>query len=164
VQERALPFGHAKGQPANNADRSVFTKATVEALEAEGRLSDCVMVIVGGQLLPEPGGTIESSSVAAMAWFIRNVAARKAWSEAQAWVRWCFEGAPPAFRFVYARLGQMVEQPSRGTLRPEPTEKNIQHGPASYCDVANALVDLAGDTERRWERKALFFNYAGAAG
>ena len=99
-----------------------------------------------------------------MAWVIRNVAARKAWAEAEAWVRWCFEGTPPAFRFVYARLGQMVEQASRGTLRAEPTENNIQHGSASYCDVADTLVKLAGDRERTWERKALFFNYAGAAG
>jgi NAD(P)-dependent dehydrogenase (short-subunit alcohol dehydrogenase family) len=159
----ALPFGHAKGQPANNADRSIFTNATVRALVAEGRLADCVMIIVGGQLLPEPGGTIGKWSVAALAWVIRNVAARKAWAQAEAWVRWCFEGAPPAFRFVYARLGQMVEQPSRGTLRAEPTASNIQRGSASYCDVADALVKLAGDAERTWERKALFFNY-GAAG
>ena len=124
----ALPFGHAKGQPANNADRSIFTKATVEALEAEGRLADCVMVIVGGQLLPEPGGTIEKWSVAAMAWVIRNVVARKAWAEAEAWVRWCFDGAPHAFRFVYARLGQMVQHPSRGVLRAEPTEKTSSVG------------------------------------
>jgi hypothetical protein len=159
-----LPFGHAKGQPANDADRSIFTKATVEALQADGRLASCVMVIVGGQLLPEPGGTIEKWSVAAMAWVIRNLVARKAWREAEDWVRWCFEGAPPAFRFVYARLGQMLEQPSRGTLRAEPTKDNIQHGSASYCDVADALVRLAGDAERTWERKALFFNYAGGAG
>jgi hypothetical protein len=159
-----LPFGHAKGQPANNADRSILTKATVEALQADGRLASCVLVIVGGQLLPEPGGTIEKWSVAAMAWVIRNVVARKAWREAEDLVRWCFEGAPPAFRFVYARLGQMVEQPSRGALRAEPTKGNIQHGSASYCDVADALVRLAGDAERTWERKALFFNYAGSAG
>lgn len=158
-----LPFGHAKGQPANDADRSIFTKASVEALEADGRLDGCVMVIVGGQLLPEPGGTIEKWSVAAMAWVIRNLVARKAWAEAEAWVRWLFEGTPPRFRFVYARLGQMLEQPSLGTLRAEPTKDNIQHGSASYCDVADALVRLAGDRERTWERKALFFNYAGAA-
>jgi hypothetical protein len=159
-----LPFGHAKGQPANNADRAILTKATVEALEADGRLASCVLVIVGGQLLPEPGGTIEKWSVAAMAWVIRNLVARKAWREAEDLVRWCFEGAPPAFRFVYARLGQMVEQPSRGALRAEPTKHNIQHGSASYCDVADALVRLAGDAEQTWERKALFFNYAGGAG
>jgi len=81
----ALPFGHAKGQPANNADRSIFS----------GR------------------------------W----------WNSA-----------------------------SRGALRAEPTENNLQRGSASYCDVADALVRLAGDAERTWERKALFFNYAGAAG
>jgi hypothetical protein len=54
----------------------------------------------------------------------------------------------------------MVERPSRGTLRAEPTANNIQHGSASYCDVAEALVTLAGDAERTWERKAIFFNYA----
>ena len=156
----ALPFGHAKGQPANDADRSIFTKAAVEALEADGRLTACVMVIVGGQLLPEPGGTIVKLSVAAMAWLIRNVVARKAWAGAEAWVRWCFEETAPAFRFVYARLGYMVEQPSRGTLRVEPTTNNIQRGSVSYCDVADVLVKLAGDAERTWERKAVFFNYA----
>jgi hypothetical protein len=111
----ALPFGHTKGQPANDADRSIFTKATVVTLESEKRLDDCVVVIIGGQLLPEPGGTIEKWSVAAMAWVIRNVVARKAWAEAEAWI---------------ARLGQMVQQPSRGVLRAEPTDKNIQRGSA----------------------------------
>lgn len=157
----ALPFGHAKGQPANDADRGIFTKATVEALQADGRLGDCVLIVVGGQLLPEPGGTIEAWSVAALAWALRNVVARKPWSEAEAWLRWCFEEAPPAFRFVYARMGPMLEQPTRGTLRAEPTKDNIQHGSVSYCDVADALVRLAGDAERTWERKALFFNYEG---
>ena len=157
-----LPFGHQKGQPANDADRSIFTKATVDALEADERLDRCVMVIIGGQLLPEPGGTIEKSSVAALAWVIRNVA-RKTWSKAEAWINWCFQEAPPAFRFVYARLGQMVEEPSRGTLNAEKTEANIQRGSASYCDVADALVRLADDPARTWERKALYFNYARTA-
>ena len=48
----AIPFGHAKGQPANNADRGVLTKATVEALQADKRLDSCVVLFVGGQLLP----------------------------------------------------------------------------------------------------------------
>lgn len=159
-----LPFGHAKGQPANDADRSIFTRATVEALQADGRLERCVMLIIGGQLLPEPGGTIEKWRVAALAWVIRNVAARKTWAKAEAWIRWCFQEAPPTFRFVYARLGHMVEQPSRGALRAEHTKDNIQHGSVSYCDVADALVRLADDPGRTWERKALFFNYAAAAG
>jgi len=160
----ALPFGHAKGQPANDADRSIFTKATVETLEADGRLEHCVMVIVGGQLLPEPGGTIERWSVAVLAWALRHVLARKLMRDAEAWARWCFEEAPPAFRFVYARLGAMVEQPSRGVLRAEATRSNIQRGSVSYCDVADALVRLAGDADRTWERRALFFNYTGASG
>jgi hypothetical protein len=83
----------------------------------------------------------------------------KAWREMERVTRWWFEGAPVAFRFVYARMGQMVETPSRGTLRAEPTPDNIQRGPASYVDVADALVQLAGDDARTWERKALFFNY-----
>jgi len=155
----AIPFGHAKGQPANNADRSVFTKATVDALDADGRLSDCVLLIIGGQLLPEPGGAINSWSVAALAWVLRTFVARKGMRAMEQVVRWCFEGAPSAFRFVYARLGQMVEAPSRGALRAEATLNNIQRGSASYVDVAESLVQLAGDEERTWERKPLFFNY-----
>ena len=80
--------------------------------------------------------------------------------EAEDLVRWCFEGAPPAFRFVYARMGQMVEGPPRGELRAEPTANNIQRGSASYSDVADAFVRLAGDAARTWERKAIYFNYA----
>ena len=156
----ALPFGHAKGQPANNADRGVLIKATVQALDAEERLADCVLLIIGGQLIPEPGGTINSWSVAALAWVLRTLVARKAWREAEEVLRWCFLDAPPAFRFVYARLGQMVVEPSRGALRAEATPDNIQHGSVSYCDVADALVQLAGDEKRAWEHKALFFNYA----
>ncbi len=159
----ALPFGHAKGQPANNADRGTLTRATIEALEAERRLADCVLVVVGGQVVREPGGTIESGSVAALAWVLRNVVARKALREAEELVRWCFQDTPSAFRFIYARLGQMVEQPSRGPLQPGPTLHNIQRGSASYCDVADALVRLAGDGARTWERKALYFNYASGA-
>ncbi|RYE90250.1 MAG: NAD-dependent epimerase/dehydratase family protein [Myxococcales bacterium] len=155
----ALPFGHARGQPANNADRATLTRATVSALEAEGRLGDCVFLIVGGQLVPEPGGTIHSWSVAAMAWFLRTVVARKALREATELLAWCFQQAPPTFRFVYARMGYMVEEPSRGSLRAEPTRNNIQHGRVSYADVADAFVRLAGDEGRTWERKALFFNY-----
>ena len=156
----ALPFGHARGQPANDADRSIFTKATVEALEADARLDDCVMVVLGGQLVAEPGGTIEEWASSVVAWALRNVLARATMREALALIRWCFEEAPPAFRFVYARLGRMVEQPSRGALRAEATKDNMQRGSVSYCDVADALVRIAGDAERTWERKALFFNYA----
>lgn len=155
----ALPFGQAKGQPANNADRGVLTRATIAALDADGRLTDCVLLMIGGQLVPEPGGAINSWSVAAMAWALRNLVMRKGWREMEEMLRWCFERTPAAFRFVYARLGQMVEAPSRGTLRAEATLHNIQHGSVSYVDVAEALVRLAGDGARTWERKALFFNY-----
>jgi NAD(P)-dependent dehydrogenase (short-subunit alcohol dehydrogenase family) len=156
----ALPFGHAKGQPRNNADRGVIMRATVEALDGEGRLGDCVVLVIGGQLIPEPGGTIDKWSVAAMAWVLRTFVMRSEWREAQDVLRWCFEGTPAAFRFIYARMGYMVEEPSRGSLRAEPTPNNIQRGRVSYCDVADALVRLATDTERTWERRALFFNYA----
>lgn len=159
----ALPVGHAKGQPRNNADRGTLTRATVEALQADGRLEHCVLLIVGGQLVPEPGGTIDKLSVAALAWVLRSVVARSMMREAEAMVRWLFHETPAGFRFVYARMGHMVVEPSRGQLRPEPTKDNIQRGPASYCDVADALVELAGDPRRTWERKALFFNYATGA-
>jgi len=156
----ALPFGHAKGQPANNADRGIITKATVQALEADGRLADCVLLIIGGQLIPEPGGTISKWPVAATAWVARTFLMPKQFREAVEAVHWSFQQAPSEFRFVYARLGSMVEQPSRGSLRAEPTPNNIQRGSASYCDVADVLVRLASDETRTWERKAVFFNYA----
>jgi len=56
-------------------------------------------------------------------------------------------------------MGHMVEEPTHGTLRAEPTPNNIQRGSASYCDVADAFVELASDETRAWEHKALFFNY-----
>ncbi len=114
----------------------------------------------GGQLIPEPGGTIDKWSVAATAWVARTLLMPKQFREALEVVRWSFLEAPPAFRFVYARLGQMVEEPSRGSLRAEATPNNIQRGSASYCDVADVLLRLASDETRAWERKAIFFNYA----
>jgi hypothetical protein len=107
----------------------------------------------------EPGGSIDAVRVATMAWLLRTVLMRAMLREAEEQVRWCFEGAPPAFRLVYARMGQMVEAPSRGALRAEPTPNNIQHGSASYCDVADAFLRLAWDPARTWERKAIYFNY-----
>ena len=157
----ALPFGHAKGQPANNADRTTLCRATLAGLEAGGgRLDDCVFIIVGGELFPEPGGTINSWLVAALAWTLRNLVMRQAWREVEANMRWLFEGTPSAFRFVMVRMGYMVSEPSRGELRAEGTLNNIQRGAASYCDVGRALVQLAGDESKQWERKAVFFNYA----
>jgi hypothetical protein len=119
----------------------------------------CALLVVGGQLVREPGGTIDALGVATMAWVLRTFVMRRMIQEAETLVQWCFEGAPPAFRFVYARMGQMVDAPSRGSLRAQPTPKNIQHGSASYVDVADAFVRLAGDAARTWERKAVYFNY-----
>lgn len=154
-----LPFGHAKGQPANNADRAVILKSTAEALETEGRFDDCVFLIVGGQLFAEPGGTINSFFVSSIAWVLRNLVIPTAWREAEKTIKWLFEETSPAFRFVYARMGQMVEENSKGILYPEPTLNNIQRGTASYCDVADAFFRLADDHTKTWERKAIFLNY-----
>src|ERR1700722_15628359 len=76
--------GHrAESQPTGGSTicHSVVVgrKATFEALDADGRLADCVLLVIGGQLIPEPGGTINSWSVAAMAWVLRTFVARKAW-------------------------------------------------------------------------------------
>jgi len=154
-----LPFGHAKGQPANNADRGILVKATVEALESGGRLNDCVLLIVGGQLLPEPNGKINSWPVWGLAMLLKHVIARSMWRGAEESVRWMFEDTPREFRFIYARMGHMVVAPSAGRLQPEPTLNNIQHGKASFVDVATAFVQLAGDESRKWERQAIYFNY-----
>lgn len=157
----ALPFGHAKGQPPNDADRTILLRATVQALEEDNRLRDCVLLIVGGQLIPEPGGQINSLFASSLACLLR-VFLGKAWIKILDTIKWLFEDSPPDFRFVMARMGQMDEQPSRGVLEPQPTHNNIQKGSASYCDVADAFVRLASDESKQWERKAIFFNYGKA--
>jgi len=92
----ALPFGHAKGQPANNADRNIILRATFAALEADGRFDDCVVIIVGGQLIPEPGGTIKDWLPACLAWTLRTLVMPTAWREATATILWLFQDTPPA--------------------------------------------------------------------
>ncbi|KAJ3140806.1 hypothetical protein HK100_009120 [Physocladia obscura] len=155
----AVPASANQNQ-ANDADRPLVVRATVAALADDARLADCVLLIVGGQLIPEPGGAINSWSAWLLALLLRTVVARKAWRDAEEMLRWCFYQSDPRFRFIYARMGYMVEEPTRGTLIPEPTENNIQNGPASYCDVADAFCRLAADPDRAWERKPIFFNYA----
>lgn len=158
----ALPMAQAKGATQkNDADRGVVLKAMARTLEEEKRLTDCVLLIVGGQLVAEPGGTINSWGISALACVLR-FALGKAWKDMQESMDWLWSGAPESFRFIYCRMGYMVETPSRGALEAQPTKDNIQHGSVSYCDVADALVKLAGDESRAWERKALFFNYAAA--
>ena len=96
-----------------------YFASELEALEADGRTSDCVLIIVGGQLLPEPGGSINSWGIAALAWCLR-LALGQAWRDLEAMLVWLFQDANPAFRFVYCRMGYMVEEPARGVaLRPE---------------------------------------------
>ena len=158
----ALPVGQPKGTQANNADRSVVLKSLVRTLDAEGRLDDCVLLVVGGQLVPEPGGTAPSFGVAAMAFCLRLALGRK-WTEMQESLDWMWSGAPQGFRFVYARMGYMVEEPSKGSLEAQTTANNMQRGTVSYCEVGDALVRLAGDKTRAWERKGVYFNYRAAS-
>lgn len=153
-----LPIGHASGQPASNADRTIFVHAVVTTLAAEGWLDSCVLVIVGSLLFPEPGGVIKSCYLRCLACCLR------CWmgdimEKMDKFMSWLFEDTNPAFRFIYARLGLMAENPHQGTLVPQPTLDNIQHGTASYCDVADALVQLAGDKGKIWHRQPLILNY-----
>ena len=154
----ALPF--PARTPPNNAGRTELLKATVEALRAEERLPHCVLLLVGGQLLPEPGGEIASWSVAALAWVLKTLVAPSLFKEAHKGIAYLFQEAPPETRFTMLRMGHIDEAPSRGALRAEATEGNIQRGVAAVCDVGAALVALAGDAERRWDRQAVYFNYA----
>ncbi|KAI8622814.1 hypothetical protein BC830DRAFT_1087895 [Chytriomyces sp. MP71] len=104
----SIPLGHAKGVAPNSADRAGLTKATYETLKSESRLEECIFLIVGGQLFAEPGGTINSWSVAALAWFLKNVAMPAAARDVDALLGWMFNESDPAFRFVYARMGQVI--------------------------------------------------------
>ena len=158
----AIPFGHKKGQPANSADRAKMLPVIVAALAEDQRIAACNVIIVGGQLLPEPGGAINNWGAWLLAGLLKHVVARALWHDTENAIHWLFTDSPPALRFSMARMGQMVEEPPRGVLQPEPTLNNIQRGTASFVDVGAALVELAGDTSGTWSRKALFFNYPAA--
>ena len=149
------------GKTPNTANRSLMYRAVVAALEADGRVGDCYLLSIGGQLFPEPGGTINSWTVSSLAAVLSCLMPRL-WREAAECVSYMFLDSPPQLRFTMARLGYMVEAPSRGVLVAEPTENNIQRGSVSYVDVGRALVGIAGDADAvaRWSRKALFLNYA----
>ena len=155
----ALPFTHKKGQPPNSADRGLMLTSIVESLKDSSRIADCRLILVGGQLLPEPGGTINSPAVWALAFFLKHVVARSMFADAAKFIQYLWD-SPPEFRFSMARMGRMSEGPSRGRLVAEETQDNIQRGSVSFTDVGTALVELAGDATGRWDRKALFYNYA----
>ena len=155
----ALPFTHKKGQPPNSADRRIILTSIVDALKNSGRIADCRVIIVGGQLLPEPGGTIISTGVWILAFLLKHVFARTMWKEAEKAIEFLWE-TPAALRFVMARMGRMLDEPSKGTLVAEGTRDNIQRGSVSFTDVGTALVELAGDTSGIWDRQAIFYNYA----
>lgn len=53
----SLPI-RRKGQAAQTADRSLLFRSLVDAPLAEGgRIADMALIIVSGQVIPEPGGT-----------------------------------------------------------------------------------------------------------
>jgi hypothetical protein len=151
----SLPFAPRTPSPPNNADRTALLKATVEALRAEERLPHCALLLVGAQLLPEPG-----SAAVVFAWVLSALIAPSLYVDAQQATAYLFQEAPPETRFTMLRMGNVDEAPSRGALRPEASEGNFPRGIASACDVGAALVALAGDAERRWERQAICFNYS----
>lgn len=143
---------NAKGALPNNASRSRFFSTVLDALRADGRTARCKLVMVGGQLIREPGGTFPSWSVAAMA-FAAQLAMPSLFREASDTMQ-LFYGAPE-LRFVVVRAGHLVQASSRGTLVPEPCVGGGQRGGVSYVDLGAALVELAGDDRRG----AVYVNY-----
>lgn len=158
----ALPFGHDKGAAPNDADRSVLLHAVVDTLAAEGRLADCAFIIVGGQLVPEPGGTINTLFARVLEWLLRVVVAPRQWAAVARTIEWLW-ASPPELRFTMLRMGQMEEAASHGTLRPESTEgrEAYPRGAVAYDDVAACIVALAEDERRPgpWSRRAVYLNY-----
>ena len=147
------------GKPANNADRGPILRMIVKTLEDEKRFNDCLFLLVGGQILPEPGGKIKT----VLPWMIAGLVSclmPKMWKETVQTIGWLFNDTDPKFRFIMVRMGHIVKLPrTKGTLVPQTTTDNIQNGSASHEDMAKAMIKLVGDETRTWERKAIFFNY-----
>ena len=148
------------GQPANNADRRGILLAVAEGLAAADRLASTRLLVVGGQLVPEPGGVVTGGVVAHLiAFALRITGASRALSEGVALLYG--PNMPP---FVMCRMGFMEEGPSRGTLRAERSSAPgaRQHGTVAYVDVGRALVELAGAPAAAWpDRSAIYLNYEG---
>jgi len=158
----ALPFGHDKGAAPNSADRAVLLDAVIATLAEDGRLADTNFIIVGGQLVPEPGGTINTLFARVLEFLLRYIVAPGPWAAvdraiARLWA------SPPQLRFTMLRMGEMREMPPRGTpLKFERTTGgNFPKSAVSYDDVADAIVELAEDGQRpgEWSRKATYLNY-----
>lgn len=155
----SLPFSHARGAQPNDADRGVAIKASIDALVAGGRTGACYLVIVGGVVLPEPGGAINSWRFAAISW-VAGLLMPKLVGDATRFIDYLFKSSPPELRFTMARMGAMIADPSRGALVAEATDGNAPRGAVSFADVGPVLVELAttaaGDA---WSRRAIFLNY-----
>jgi len=158
----ALPFGHDKGAAPNSADRGVLLDAVIATLAEDGRLAETNFIIVGGQLVPEPGGTINTLFARVLEFLLRCVVAPGPWAAvdraiARLWA------SPPQLRFTMLRMGEMREMPPHGTpLKFEATTGgNYPKSAVSYDDVADAIVELAEDDRRpgEWSRKASYLNY-----
>jgi NAD(P)H-binding len=153
----AIPFG---SKVRNDADRCVFYPVLVDALKEGNMLRSCYVICVGGVILPEPGGRINSwffSTIRAILGFV----APKMIEDANRMMAMLFNETPDEFKFTMARMGQMEEGASRGQLVPEGTMEEGA-GPrtsVAYVDVGEALVKLADETDPMWMKKAVFYNY-----
>jgi hypothetical protein len=156
----ALPFGHESGRPPNNADRAVFARCVADTLTSENMLDSCVFLIVGGILLPEPGGTILGYVPRFLACFF-SCLLRGEWTRTRHFLQWMFEESNPNFKFIYARMGPLLDQPHRGALMVRSTRDGVAPDSVSYCDLADSLVSLSDPAHGKpWYRQAIYFNYA----
>lgn len=152
-----------KGRPQNNADRAKFVRTVYDALSSEGRISQCSLVILGGVVLPEPGGSVPGCMPSTINCLVR-CCVPSLYTQFTELMAWMWTKSDPAFSFIYVRAGHIVQEPSRGVLVPEGTGGSGA-GPrskASFTDMAQALVSLAGSEGKPWARKALYLNYAPA--
>lgn len=117
--------------------------------------------MVGGVLVPEPGGVIPTWGMAAVA-RVARVFLPALFADANQTFRLLYDNPSPDFCVV--RMGHMHEAPSKGVLRPEVTEGSKgQRGAASFVDVGAALLALADDGRNtKWRRHACYMNYGNA--
>jgi len=157
-----VPFGHARGAPRNNADRSKLLPALTAALASEGLLAGAALVVVSGFVMPERDSAPPTLFARAINALIYAAAGPAAYAAGKRAMDDLWETGEPGFRFTVLRPAAMAEGPPRGRLRLDSTDPAAglyPRGEVAYADVAAAALDCL-DGPHAFDRRGAYLNYA----